>query len=203
MVKLLDVVHNAADSIIGRRRGTRKEQWISNESWTLIDERKKVKLKQDQTVSGNLTATFGRKYYDLHKAVKNSCKRDKKQWIESKCQEAEPAACRTSIPIKSKAGAILLSEEEQNVGWVENLNKVLNQPIPTILLDLDDDINNVSDDGDISMNDISREDIEERLRAPAKNKAAGLDFIPAELLSWGGAAMVDELTKLQTWFSKL
>ena len=114
MVKLLDVVHNAADSIIGRRRGTRKEQWISNESWTLIDERKKVKLKQDQTVSGNLTATFGRKYNDLHKAVKNSCKRDKKQWIESKCQDARSlykivryltgSRANTSIPIKNKAG---------------------------------------------------------------------------------------------------
>ena len=36
-----DVVHTAADSIIGRQRGTRKEQRISNESWTQIDERKK------------------------------------------------------------------------------------------------------------------------------------------------------------------
>ena len=40
-----DVVHTAADSVIGWRCGTHKENWISNESWTLIDERKKVKLR--------------------------------------------------------------------------------------------------------------------------------------------------------------
>jgi len=36
------------------------------------------------------------------------------------------------------------------------------------------------------------------------NKAAGLDFIPAELLKHGGAAMIKELTKIsnQIWSSE-
>ena len=46
------------------------------------------------------------------------------------------------------------------------------------------------------MNDISKEDIEEGLRALTNNKAACLDFIPAQLLKWGGDAIVDELTKI-------
>ena len=74
-----DAVHTVADSIIGQRRGTCKEQWILNESWTLIDERKKVKLKRDQGESDDMTETLRRKCSDLNKAVKNSCKRDKKQ----------------------------------------------------------------------------------------------------------------------------
>ena len=69
-------------------------QWISNESWTLIAEREKVKLSRDQAVSDNMTATLGKKYNDLNKAVKDSCKRDKKQWIETKCQEAEYATAK-------------------------------------------------------------------------------------------------------------
>ena len=52
--------------------------------------------------------------------------------------------------------------------------------ILTIVLDLNAEINNVNDD--ISMNDISKEEIVEGLRALANNKAAGSDFIPAELL---------------------
>ena len=44
------------------------------------------------------------------------------------------------------------------------------------------------------MNDISKEETEERLRALANSKAAGLDFIPVELLKRGDA-MVLELTK--------
>ena len=45
------------------------------------------------------------------------------------------------------------------------------------------------------MNDISIEEIEQGLRALANNKAAVLNFIPAELLKWGGVAMVEELTE--------
>ena len=45
------------------------------------------------------------------------------------------------------------------------------------------------------MNDISKEETEERLRALANSKAAGLDFIPVELLKRGDA-MVLELTKI-------
>ena len=70
------------------------------------------------------------------------------------------------------------------------------KPIPTIVLDLDRDINNVTDDADISMNDISKEKIEEGLRAIANNKAAALEFIRVELLKLGGDAIVDELTKI-------
>ena len=42
------------------------------------------------------------------------------------------------------------------------------------------------------MNGISKEEIEEGLRVAANNKAASLDFIPAELLKWGS----DTLTKI-------
>ena len=79
---------------------------------------------------------------------------------------------------------------------VEHFSEVLNQPIPTILLDLDDDINNVTKEADTSMNNISKEEIQEGLRALGNNKVACLDFIPAELLKWGGDAMVDKLTKI-------
>ena len=127
----------------------------------------------DQAVSDDMIATFGRKYNNFNKAVKNSCnKRDKKQWIETKFQEAENATAKndakslykmvrdltgpnTSIPIKNKAGAVLLFEEKQNARWVEHLSD-LNHPIPTILRNLNDEIKNVTDDADISMNDISK-----------------------------------------------
>ena len=61
---------------------------------------------------------------------------------------------------------------------------------------MDDHINNVNDDAAISVNDISKDEIEGGLRALANNKAAVLDFIPAELLKWGGDAMVDEMTTI-------
>ena len=111
-------------------------QWISHELWVLIGERKKVKLKRDWAVSDDMTEILPRKCNDINKAVKNSCKCDKKLWIETKCQEAEHAAvkgdARSSYKIvgdlildqiNSKAEAILLSQEEENSRWVERFSK--------------------------------------------------------------------------------
>ena len=90
---------------------------------------------------------------------------------------------------------ILLSDKDQNSRWVAHFSEVLNQPISIILLDLVDEVNNVTDDLDISMNDISKDKTEEGLTALANSKAARLDFILAELLKWDDA-MVVELTKI-------
>ena len=74
---------------------------------------------------------------------------------------------------------ILLSDMEHNSKWVEHFKEVLNQPVSIILLDLIGELN-VTDDVDISMNDISKDETGKGLRP--HSKAAGLDFIPAELL---------------------
>ena len=82
--------------------------------------------------------------------MKKSCRRDKIHWIESKDAEAQEAANRndtksmyrivreltnsrsiSSIPIKSKGGLTLTTEEEQSNRWMEHFEGVLNQPDPT------------------------------------------------------------------------
>ena len=88
-----DSVYTVADSVIGQRLDTHKKQWISNESWTLTDERKNVKLKRDQADFDGVTETLGRK---------TSCKLDEKQWIETKCQEAKHAAAKNDFAIPQK-----------------------------------------------------------------------------------------------------
>lgn len=88
-----DAVYTVADSAIGQRLAAHKKQWISNESWTLTDERKNVKLKRDQADFDGVTETLGRK---------TSCKLDEKQWIETKCQEAKHAAAKNDFVIPQK-----------------------------------------------------------------------------------------------------
>ena len=44
----------------------------------------------------------------------------------------------SNVPVKSKDGRMLLSEEEQKARWMEHFKEVLNQPEPTIELDIDD-----------------------------------------------------------------
>ena len=208
-------VKTAAESTIGRRRGTRKDQWISNETWELIDSRKNMKALRDQAKTTQNAIKFGKDYNTLNKAVKRHCKTDKKRWTESKCEEAEKAATRNdsrslykivrdltgsrpncAIPIKDKSGKILLSEQDQNDRWVEHFSEVLNQPTPLTILSIDEEVKNATEDLNITRELISKNEIKKGLTSLSNNKAAGLDCLPAELLKCGGDAMVEELTNI-------
>ena len=125
-------VNETAEEVIGKRRETRKEQWITQDTWKLIDERKEAKYKRDQSVQGN-KEELNQQYASLDKKVKKSCKKDKKAFIEKKEREAERAAKKNDsktlfkivkeltgvnsnnkVPIKDKQGKVLSSEEEQS-----------------------------------------------------------------------------------------
>ena len=80
------------------------------------------------------------------------------------------------------------------MGWTLQWSSKLTNIHHLAILDLVNELNNATDDADVSMNDISKDETEERLRALANSKATGLDFIPVELLKWSDA-MVLELTK--------
>ena len=84
-------VNETAEEVIGKQSGTRKEQWITQDTWKLIDERKEAKCKHDQSVQGN-KEEINQQYASLYKKVKKSSNKDKKAFIEKKETEAEEAA---------------------------------------------------------------------------------------------------------------
>ena len=71
-------VNETVEKVIGKRRGTRKEQWITQDTWKLIDERKEAKCKQDQSVQGN-KEELNQQYASLDKKVKKSLSSRKKE----------------------------------------------------------------------------------------------------------------------------
>ena len=166
----------AAETTVGYRRGSRREKWISEKTWDLIDKRKTIKAKKDQSRTSHAAQILNDEYRSANKAVKRSCKADKKNWLEGKCHDAEQAASRNdsrtlfrivrdltgkdvnqSIPIKSKAGKTLLSEEDQNQRWIEHFSEVLNQPNPDTLFDFNDENDSWVNDSNITLDDISHE----------------------------------------------
>lgn len=48
-----NAVHVNAKSIIGHQRGSWEEQWISNETWNLIDNGNKIKFQRNQALYVN------------------------------------------------------------------------------------------------------------------------------------------------------
>ena len=119
-------VTKAAETATVFRRGSRREMWISATTWDLIDQRKNIRLQRDHAKTLTTARTLDENYRATNRVVKRNCKVDKKNWLESKCQQAEQAVSRNdsrtlfriaqnltgtdtsrSMPIKSKAGKVL------------------------------------------------------------------------------------------------
>lgn len=79
---LKDTVTNTAQKVIGFRRGTRKEQWITRNTWSAIDERRILKAKREQAMSnGRSVAEMSAAYRSKDKEVKSRCRADKKTLV--------------------------------------------------------------------------------------------------------------------------
>jgi len=87
----------SAETVIERKRDTNRECWISDRTWNLIDDRKEAKKRKNQAFTRPRAQAEAVNYSKLDKKVKKSCKQDKKDWIESKCTEAQEAASRNDI----------------------------------------------------------------------------------------------------------
>jgi len=52
-----NAVNETADSVLGKRRGKRKERWISSSTWKIIDERRDLKAQKEQILTEGKNAT--------------------------------------------------------------------------------------------------------------------------------------------------
>ena len=88
----------------------------------------------------------------------------------------------TSNVVKDPNGNILSKESDIMNRWDEHFRSVLNRGDPTQppAIDIDNNVN--MEELDISVEEISVEEIQVAIRKLKNNKAAGVDNIPAELL---------------------
>jgi hypothetical protein len=71
----------AAEETIGYRKST-KTEWISNDTWKTIEERRQIKKKLLDTKSPRLKEQVSIQYREKDREVKNSARQDKRQYIE-------------------------------------------------------------------------------------------------------------------------
>ena len=100
----------------------------------------------------------------------------------------------SSVPINIKDGRTLVTEEELSNRWMEHLKGVLTQPDPTNLIDFEQETPMIL--LDVTMGNISIEEVTKSIHALKNNKAGGLDEVTAELLNHGGETIAEELTYL-------
>ena len=148
---------DTAESTLGYHKPSHKE-WISEETWEKIEERKKLRAKILSTENVERRNELEISYQDLDRQVKRKARKDKRIFTEELANEAEQAAkignsskvykitkkiCgrnfQNSKPIKDKNGNTLTNEKEQAARWTEHFKEVLNQPSPAELPTIEED----------------------------------------------------------------
>ena len=143
-------VGEAASSVLGYQK-SRREEWISNQTWLLIQEKKEIKGKMESSI-GEIRARFKNLHRQKAAEVKRATRRDRREFYHQKAEEAEEAARRGNQRelfkiskelgktrktyngvIKDADGNKLTSEEAKNRRWKEHFERVLNSAEPEII----------------------------------------------------------------------
>ena len=86
-----DAYKETAQEVPGFKKKGQKP-WISNESWELVEERKRLKNNIEQTKSDWIKQNYTDKYRCKDKEMKKSMRQDKRKWVDHFAMEAEEAA---------------------------------------------------------------------------------------------------------------
>lgn len=188
----------AAEETLGIQQRRPSKQWISDDTWRLIEERRALKLQLNHAHTPDLRSSYAEK----NKQVKKAARRDKRRFMNTFASEAEAAAERYDMrtlyrkvrtmsnkghnrnqPIKDKNGNSLVTEDQQMARWKEHFDELLNFDS----IDVENGAAEVDDNAAQGANNTirtappSKTEIVEAIRKLKNNKAAGTDGIPAEL----------------------
>ncbi|XP_078348425.1 uncharacterized protein LOC144633423 [Oculina patagonica] len=71
--------------VLGRAKANRKE-WISKETWEKIEQRKEAKNTMNMAKTRNQKRDESRRYQELNREVKRTCRRDRRLYVESEAE---------------------------------------------------------------------------------------------------------------------
>jgi hypothetical protein len=208
--QLAGAYRESAKEVLGHKKKNEKE-WLSEETWTAIDERKTQKTKILECKSERLKEKQKQRYREANTKVKRMARRDKRKYIEDLAKQAEQAAAKreqstlfritkeicgqsksSTVPIKDKAGRLLTTEKEQEARWKEHFEEVLNRSDPVSPAEIKDP----AEDLNIDTDPPTRAEILSAIKTLKNRKAPGEDHLNAELLKADPEAAADVLLPL-------
>ncbi|XP_073821416.1 uncharacterized protein [Musca autumnalis] len=127
---------NIAITHVGYTKKSERKEWISDDTWSLIQERNRIK----QQALGDVSKKD--RYKTVAKMVKRSARNDKRIYAEAMAKEAEAAAGSNNMkelykiikrytnnsqirsqPIRDMNGKLLTNAEEQTKRWKQHFEK--------------------------------------------------------------------------------
>lgn len=188
----------AADNHLGYKNNLRKE-WISDETWKLILDRKEAKALINSSRTRSNKTIYQRMHNSLNREVKRSARRDKRNWVNNIAKEAQAAAetyrigdlyraakkltntaKSTCKPLKNNDGELVTSKQEQLKLWEEFYGRMLSTspPMQQTICSCESHLTNTN----ISTDCPNVTEICNAIKLLKNNKSPGIDNISPELL---------------------
>ena len=207
--RIKDNYNKTAEEVLGFRKRDRKD-WISDQTWQKIEERKKIKSKLNAAKSDRLKDKLKTDYTVKDKDIKKSAKQDKRKYVEDLAEKAQEASVKGDLrkmykitkqlsgskqihskAVRGKDGTILTAERDVIDRWRKHFEEVLNRPEPELTA-------NPEPGNDLEINTEQPSEIEVRnaIQKLKMNKSPGGDQISAEMLLADLDTAVKVLTNL-------
>ena len=193
-----------ATEILGKKKHVKKP-WITNEIFSLCDQRRVLKEKKKNCPIAK------KEYSQKNKQVKKEMTKAKENWINEQCEEIENNLVRNNSrkaydtvktltktkqskvnTIKDKDGETLVDKTKILKRWTEYCSELYNYELKGDPKVLETPKSQNDDTDDI----ILKSEIEEAVKMLKKGKSPGVDNIPGELLQAGGDHMIEALLNI-------
>ena len=203
-------IHKAAEETLGKDKRAAPANWMSAETWEMIEERKKIHKQKLRTKSARLQARLQAEYSNQNRKIKQAVKVDKERFYEERALETQHAAdvgdmrsvykftkelcghsAKTNGYLRDAEGNLITGGTELTSMWTEHFRSILNLQDPTCPLQLEEQMAPL----DIDIHEPDLLEIKSCLKSLRRNKAPGVDNIPSELLQTT-EAVEDELGRL-------
>jgi hypothetical protein len=178
-------------------RDIKKKEWITANTWQVINTRRELKKKVIDAKSERLKERYAHQYQEANRDVKKLIRADKREYMDSLAKQAEEAAGQgdqgtvyriiktisgkyrgsTEAPVTDKQGRLLTSDAEIDTRWAEHFSEVLNRPPPTE----EADIQEAEHDLEVDTAPPEKHEIISAIKAMKNRKAPGQDNLNAEL----------------------
>ena len=194
--KTKETIKTTCDEELGPRKKQNKE-WITEETLTRVQQRKQKKEILNASKTRATKATAMAEYTKAHQRVRQSVKKDKREYFEDMADKAEQAAhhgnmkelyeitrkltgkqSRPERPVKDKQGLAITDTDKQMERWAEHFEELLNRPAPPN----PPTVPEASQDLNIDCSVPTKEEIIRAIKKTKNGKAAGPDSIPPEAL---------------------
>ena len=194
-----EAVLTTAGEVLGKAPKKTRKPCISDNTLRFMDKRRALKTLRNSSEEGE------ERYREAHRAIQREARKDEARWLEEQCASVEERLKRNNSRKAYQLIKTLRKDFQPKLRNIKNAEHRVLTDLKDILRrwrdyakDLYHDENNVmNEDRDQSPTlPIMESKVEEAIRKLPKNKAAGIDDLPAELLKTDNQKMTKIVCQL-------